>query len=78
MVSRTPRCTRSGPARASARGTVSGTRTDTFMLPWDLSFALQIEIDLLASVACTTPPIVADPGDMILVEIRQGLRNYGY
>jgi hypothetical protein len=59
-------------------GTVSGTRTATFMLPWAVPYALQIEIDLLASVACTTRPIVADPGDIILVEIRQDLRNCGY
>ena len=59
-------------------GTVSGTRTANFILPWNMPFPLQFEIDLLASNACTTPAIMADPGDIILVEIRQDLRNCGY
>ncbi len=55
-------------------GTVSGTRTANFMLPWNGSQELQIEIDLLAGSECVTRPIWADPGDIILVEIEMRMR----
>ena len=55
-------------------GTVSGTRTANFMLPWNGSQELRFEIDLLASSECVTRPIWADPGDIILVEIEMRMR----
>ena len=58
-------------------GTVAGTRTANFMLPWDISLELRIEIDLLAGGGCTTRPIWADPGDIIVLEIQSRLRNCG-
>jgi len=59
-------------------GTATGATTATFMVPWDTSLEIQIEIDLLASYSCATRPIWADPGDTILLEIEQGLRHCGY
>ena len=50
-------------------GTISGTRTVDYMLPWDRSEQIQIEIDLLAGPECTTRPMWADPGDIIVLEI---------
>ena len=35
-------------------GTVTGTRTANYVLPWDRSLELRIEIDLLAAETCTT------------------------
>ena len=58
-------------------GTVTGTRTANFMLPWDWSVELRIEIDLLAGGSCTTRPIWTDPGDIILLEIQSRLRYCG-
>ena len=59
-------------------GTAIGATTANFMLPWDTSLEMHIEIDLLASGSCNTRPIWADPGDNILLEIRQGLRGCGF
>jgi hypothetical protein len=59
-------------------GTATGATTATFMLPWDQSIEIHIEIDLLASRSCATRSIWADPGDTILLEIQQGLRDCGY
>ena len=58
-------------------GTVTGTGTANFMLPWDRSLELRIEIDLLAGGECTTRPIWADPGDIILLEVQTYLRYCG-
>lgn len=51
-------------------GTVTGTRTANFMIPWERPVELQLEIDLLAGGGCLTRPIWADPGDIILLEIQ--------
>ena len=59
-------------------GTATGATTAEFMLPWDTSLEIHIEIDLLASGSCNTRSIWADPGDTILLEIQQGLRGCGY
>jgi hypothetical protein len=45
-------------------------RDGRFMLPWPTSHELRFEIDLLAGSNCTTWAILADPGDVILLEIR--------
>jgi hypothetical protein len=59
-------------------GTTIGATTANFMLPWDASLEIHIEIDLLAGGSCNTRSIWADPGDNILLEIRQGLRDCGF
>ena len=58
-------------------GRVSGTRTANFMIPWDWSVELRIQIDVLAGGECVTRPIWADPGDHILLEVQQNLRYCG-
>ena len=58
-------------------GIVTGTQTAEFMIPWDRSEVLRIEIDLLAYGRCTTRPISVSPGDVILLEIQPGLRTCG-
>lgn len=59
-------------------GTVTGTRTAEFILPWDRNEVLRIEIDLLASERCITRGVSVRPGDVILLEIQPGLRNCGF
>jgi hypothetical protein len=56
-------------------GTVSGTRTANYMVPWTFSDLLRIEIDLLAGETCITRPIMTDPGDIILLEIDSRLAS---
>ena len=65
------------PGRRVRLGTVIGTRTADYMLPWDRSFELQIEIKQLAGESCTTRRIWADPGDIIFLIIQEGLRYCG-
>lgn len=62
------------PGRRIRLGTVSGTRSANFMLPWDRSYELRIEIDMLAGSRCVTLPIWADPGDIIILEIQPRLQ----
>ena len=59
-------------------GTAIGATTANFMLPWDASLEIHIDIDLLASGSCSTRSIWADPGDHIVLEIEQGLRGCGF
>ena len=58
-------------------GTVTGTRTANYILPWDRSLEFRIEIKLLAGPGCMTREIWADPGDIIVLEIQSGLRYCG-
>ena len=62
------------PGQRRRLGTVTGTRTANYMLPWSHSALIRIEIRLLAGPGCTTRETWADPGDIILVEIQSGLR----
>ena len=55
-------------------GTVVGTRSARFRLPWDGTELLQIEIDQLAGSSCITEQIMAVPGEVILIEIPSHLR----
>jgi hypothetical protein len=56
-------------------GTVSGTRTARYMLPWDRSLELQLELDMLASPGCITRPIWANPGDVIVLEVQSRINR---
>ena len=58
-------------------GTVGGTRTAEFVLPWDWTDELQIRIEVLAGSECMTRPILASPGDHIFLEVQQYLRYCG-
>lgn len=50
-------------------GTVGGKQTETFTIRWNFSDPLRIEINLLAGPTCTTREIVADPGDILELQI---------
>ena len=50
-------------------GTILGTRTASFRLPWDGTELLQIELDQLAGDRCVTELISATPGETIFLEI---------
>ena len=56
--------------RRQRLGTVFGSQTETFMLPWDTSQEIQIELDILAGGECITRQIWADPGDHLFLEVR--------
>jgi len=63
-------------------GSVSGTRTSEFVIPWRQSEEIQVEIDVLAGPRlgpdCITRTIIANPGDHIYLEItNQLLRDPG-
>ena len=56
--------------RRQRLGTVYGTQTEIYMLPWDTSQEIQIEFDILAVGKCITRQIWADPGDHLFVEVQ--------
>ena len=57
------------PGQRKRLGTVVGTKTQLYTLPWSTSDLVQIEVDLLAGSECATRQIWADPGDIIVLEI---------
>ncbi len=57
------------PGRRVRLGTVSGLMDANYVLPWRVSEFLRIEMDMLAGEKCILRPIIADPGDIILLEI---------
>ncbi len=59
-------------------GVVPGKGDVSFTVPWRFSQSLAIEIDLLAGVRCTTQEMIADPGDIIEVQIDVDLRRSEY
>jgi hypothetical protein len=64
------------PGRRVRLGIVNASGTTNFMLPWDGSDLLSLEIHVLAGDDCVTPQIWADPGDIIVLEIQSRIR-YG-
>ena len=62
------------PGKRIRIGSVSGTRSASFRLPWDGTELLQIEIDQLAGSSCITEPIMAVGGEVIFIEIPAQLR----
>ena len=58
-------------------GTVSGTRTANYMVPWSQGDLIRIEIKLLAGPECITREIWAEPGVTLVLEIQSGLRYCG-
>lgn len=64
------------PGRRVRLGIVNASGTTNFMLPWDGSDLLSLEIHVLAGEDCVTPQIWADPGDIIVLEIQSRIR-YG-
>jgi hypothetical protein len=56
-------------------GTVVGNQSSTFVMPWDFTGGLRIQIDLLAGPSCTTELITVNPGDNLQLEIMSDIRN---
>ncbi len=54
-------------------GTVAGTRTANYMIPWDRAIQVHFELDILASPGCITRPLWANPGDFIVLEVQSRL-----
>ncbi len=59
-----------GNTQRDRLGTVTGKTEETYVLPWDLSQPLSLEIKLLAGPRCLTRSIDADPGDILQLEIQ--------
>lgn len=51
-------------------GTVTGKSNETFTVPWTFSEPLRLELDLLAGPRCRTREIMADPGDVLELEVQ--------
>jgi hypothetical protein len=62
------------PGKRIRLGSVSGTRSASFRLPWDGTELLQIEINQLAGPECVTEHILAVPGEVIFIEIPSHLQ----
>lgn len=56
-------------------GMITGKTEESFPLEWSASRALQVEIDLVGQRSCVTPELVADPGDVIYLEIGPDFRR---
>ncbi len=52
-------------------GVVGGKAESEFNVEWDMSDPIQIRIDILAGSSCTTEEILADPGDVLELQIDQ-------
>lgn len=50
-------------------GVVGGKSDQEFELDWDMSDPIRIRIDLLAGPSCTTDELMADPGDVLELQI---------
>ncbi len=57
------------PGQRRRLGTVTGTTTANFRLPWDRSILISFELRLLGGTRCRTREIWADPGDIIVLQI---------
>lgn len=51
-------------------GTVTGKSRETFVVRWDSTEPLRLELDLLAGPRCRTRQIVVEPGDALQLEIQ--------
>jgi len=56
-------------------GVVTGKTDETYVLEWDFTQPLRLEIDLLAGSRCLTRPIDVDPGDILQLEIQAVFRD---
>lgn len=50
-------------------GIAGGKNSTDFTIPWTFSDRVQLEIDLLAGPRCTTDTIIADPGDILQMQV---------
>ncbi len=56
-------------------GTVTGKTDETYVLDWDFTQPLSLEIKLLAGPRCLTRSIDVDPGDILQLEIQAVFRE---
>jgi uncharacterized lipoprotein YajG len=62
-------------ARRERLGTVTGKTEETYLVPWDFSQPLRLELDVLAGPRCMTRAIDVDPGDTLQLEIMAVFRE---
>jgi len=56
-------------------GVVSGKAESEFDLDWDISDPIQIRIEILAGPTCITEELLADPGDVLELQIDQNFMH---
>jgi len=56
-------------------GVVGGKAETEFDIDWDMSDPIRVRIDLLAGPSCTTDEILADPGDVLELQIAQNFMH---
>jgi len=59
-------------------GDVGGNASRSFQVAWEVPAAMSFRIDLLASGSCTTPPIMANPGDVLGLQITVDFNQSAY
>lgn len=62
-------------AHRNRLGTVTGKTDESYVLPWDFTQPLSLEIKLLAGPRCLTRSIDVDPGDILQLEIQAVFRE---
>ena len=62
-------------AQRERLGTVTGKTDESYVLPWDFTQPLSLEIKLLAGPRCLTRSIDVDPGDIMQLEIQAVFRE---
>ena len=50
-------------------GRVTGKSDETFVVPWDSTEPLRLELDMLAGPRCRTRQMIVEPGDVVQLEI---------
>ena len=62
-------------AQRERLGIVTGKTEESYVIPWDFSQSLRLELDLLAGPRCVTRAIDVDPGDTLQLEIQAVFRE---
>ena len=57
------------PGKREYMGMLTGKTEANYMLDWDFSQTLAIEISLLAGGTCTTEELIVDPGEALFLSI---------
>ena len=63
------------PGKREYLGMLTGKTEANYMLDWELSQTLSIEISLLAGGTCTTEELIVDPGEALFLSIDSTLRT---
>ena len=62
-------------AKRERLGVVTGKTEEAYVIPWDITQSLRLELDLLAGPRCLTRAIYVDPGDILHLEILSVFRE---